>query len=155
MIRVYRIVKKQYMQSAYSGEGACLTNGRWHSQGTSVVYTSSTISLATLEIIVHYRPLTALPEFVVVPALIPEDCVGDVAQGFAGKNLFREKQHTRAMGDRWTKHMRSVALRVPSVIVPVETNVLINPAHKDFPKIQIEQGFSLNLDERLFGRNSY
>ena len=49
MRRAYRIVREKFAATAFTGEGAALTGGRWNSPGTHVVYTSATASLAALE----------------------------------------------------------------------------------------------------------
>ena len=52
-LSLWRIVKRKYADTAFSGEGAFLVGGRWNSQGRRIVYTSETLSLAALEIFVH------------------------------------------------------------------------------------------------------
>jgi RES domain-containing protein len=39
---------------------------------------------------------------------------------------------------------------VPSAIIPEETNVLINPKHKDFKKVKIKAARQFEFDARLF-----
>ena len=56
MLRAWRIVKAKHAATAFSGEGAVLTGGRWNSRGVRVVYASSTLSLAVLESLVHLNP---------------------------------------------------------------------------------------------------
>jgi len=43
-----------------------------------------------------------------------------------------------------------LVVSVPSVVVPMERNFLINPAHLDFSKIHIGLSSALKLDRRLF-----
>src|SRR5258705_349554 len=56
MPEAWRIVKAKHAATAFSGEGAARTGGRWNSRGVPVVYTSSTKSLAALESLVHLNP---------------------------------------------------------------------------------------------------
>ena len=49
----------------------------------------------------------------------------------------------------WFNSGDSVILAVPSVIVPVETNYLINPLHSDFEKIKIRGPEQFEYDQRL------
>lgn len=53
---VWRIVREKYAATAFDGEGAYRYGGRWNSQGRRVVYTSATLSLAALEMLVHLQP---------------------------------------------------------------------------------------------------
>jgi RES domain-containing protein len=56
-----------------------------------------------------------------------------------------------ALGTEWVTRGASVALRVPSVIVPTEHNYLLNPAHPDFQRIRIGPARRFGLDPRLRG----
>ena len=58
-MRVYRIYRRQRREAAFTGEGAKITGARWNLPGTSMVYTSSTISLCLLEFFVHFDPEAA------------------------------------------------------------------------------------------------
>ena len=63
MIRAFRLCKTKHLATAFTGEGARLNGGRWNSPGNSVVYTSASLSLATLEVLVHLEdpePFTRL-----------------------------------------------------------------------------------------------
>jgi len=53
MISAYRIVKAKFRESAFTGDGARAFGGRWNSVGRSVIYLAGSISLATLEMLVH------------------------------------------------------------------------------------------------------
>ena len=57
MPEAWRIVKEKHAASAFSGEGAAKTGGRWNSRGVPVVYASATKALAALETLVHLNPL--------------------------------------------------------------------------------------------------
>jgi RES domain-containing protein len=56
------------------------------------------------------------------------------------------------IGDRWVRENRSAVLALPGVIVPAETNFLLNPAHRDFKRIKIHPPVAFNFDPRLIGR---
>ena len=56
MGEAWRIVKEKHVATAFTGEGAAKTGGRWNSRGVFLVYTSGTKSLATLESLVHLNP---------------------------------------------------------------------------------------------------
>ncbi|HEX6204123.1 MAG TPA: RES domain-containing protein, partial [Thermoanaerobaculia bacterium] len=49
----------------------------------------------------------------------------------------------------WVASSRSAVLAVPSVVVPWETNYLLNPAHPDFARVVVERPRRLDLDQRL------
>jgi RES domain-containing protein len=50
---IWRIARRKYLDTSFSGIGASKVGGRWNSKGKSVVYCSATLSLAALEKFVH------------------------------------------------------------------------------------------------------
>mgnify|MGYP006289816263 FL=1 len=153
MITAWRITKKKFAQAALSGEGAELAGGRWNSPGTRVVYTSSSISLALLEILVHVQKTRVLSAYLVIPARFQDHHL----KHLDGENLTQDwdtyppSASTQTLGDKWVEDHPSLVLEVPSVIVPLETNYLINPAHPAFEQLDVGDPFELPLDARLFG----
>ena len=49
---VYRFANAKYSKDL-SGEGSKLFGGRWNNKGTAILYTSTSISLALLELLIH------------------------------------------------------------------------------------------------------
>jgi RES domain-containing protein len=149
MREAWRIVKGRHAATAFTGEGAAKTGGRWNSRGVAVVYASSTRSLATLESLVHLNPPVTF-KYVAFPIQF-DDALVEV---FAEKNLPADWRNeppppaTKAIGDDWVKTARSALLALPSVITG-ETNYLINPAHPDFGKIKIGKPEPFTFDPRL------
>lgn len=152
MITTWRITKRKFAQAAFSGEGAELAGGRWNSPGTRVVYTSSSISLAMLEILVHLQKSRVLSAYLVIPARFQNRHL----KRLDGENLPQDwdahppSTPAQTLGDRWVEDHPSLVLEVPSVIVPLETNYLINPAHPAFEQIEVGDPLELPLDARLF-----
>ena len=136
MIQAWRIVKEKYANSAFSGEGASRTGGRWNSRGTWIVYTSATKSLAALESLVHLNP-PVLFNYMAICATFDESLVERMPYSLL-PDEWREHpapQTTQKLGDAWVREARSAVLELPSVIIPGETNYLLNPAHPDFKKV--------------------
>ncbi len=53
-------------------------------------------------------------------------------------------------GSAWARERRSVALRVPSVMIPSEANYVLNPEHPDFDRaVVVGDGQSFTFDPRL------
>jgi len=149
MTGAWRIVKAQQAATAFTGEGAAKTGGRWNSRGVVVVYTSATKSLATLENLVHLNP-PRLFKYVVFSLKLDAAFV----EIFPNKSLPADWRieppppSTKAIGDAWVKAARSAVLALPSVITG-ETNFLLNPAHPDFKKIIIGKPEPFVFDPRL------
>ncbi|HEV7404973.1 MAG TPA: RES family NAD+ phosphorylase [Chthoniobacteraceae bacterium] len=149
MRQAWRIVKEKHAATAFTGEGAARTGGRWNSRGNRVVYASSTTSLAALENLVHLNP-PILFSYVAFRIRFDPALLEKIAHPWPAD--WREQPpppSTMAIGDRWVREARSAVLEVPSVIIPGEVNYLLNPAHPDFPKILIRKAAPFAFDPRL------
>lgn len=152
MTRVWRLCKKRYLGTAFQGEGARIYGGRWNSPGHPTVYTSETAALATLEILVHLEDTELLQHYTLVPASLDEDLIATLDPEHLPENWRRypAPESAQAIGDEWITDASSVGLRVPSVVVPGH-NVLLNPQHPDFERIEIEDPVDRDFDPRLRG----
>lgn len=149
---VWRICREPHAATAFSGEGARLVGGRWNSMGVPMAYASDSLALAALELFVHIGPSDQAPaDLVAIQAEIAVDVQTDLAAmtKLPGDWRFQEELSRRA-GDRWAKENSAVAVRVPSVVVDVEWNVLINPEHPGFGGLKIIQKRPFRFDERMF-----
>jgi RES domain-containing protein len=154
-MRVWRICREKYAASAFSGEGARLFAGRWNPRGVAMVYCSTSLALAALELFVHLDPSVAPEDLVATAAEVPGDLesiprrnIGDLPAGWrATENLA-----LREMGTAWVESGESMALLVPSAIIDEGWNVLLNPAHADFALIRTEPPKPFHFDARMFLR---
>lgn len=151
MVEAWRIVKSKYVTGAFSGQSASDYGGRWNSPGTRVVYTASSTSLALLEILVHLGFPQTLPSYSLILAVLEDDLVLqlDMASLPGGWREQPPPRETQTIGDEWAASARSAVLAVPSVIVPHEMNLLINPLHPDFARIAIHEPIDFPIDGRL------
>lgn len=154
MVRAWRIVKARYAAAAFDGEGARLHGGRWNSPGTPMVYTADSPALAALELLVGLDDAAFLPGFVLRTVEIPESEVEalDPARLPANWQANPAPRALPRIGDDWVRAGRSVALRVPSAVVPQQTNLLLNPRHPDFTALRFGVPESFRLDTRLLRR---
>lgn len=147
----WRIVRTLHATTAFSGEGARRSGGRWNSIGVPLVYTAAYRSLAALEILANARPLSPADEYVFIEA----SWDGSLAEELLLRRLPADwrapvpRVETRAIGAQWVRDARSAVLAVPNVLIPAETNYLINPAHPDFPRIRIGSPEPFVFDPRL------
>ena len=144
----WRLTKTKYLAAAWDGEGAKRAGGRWNSPGTAVVYVSGSLSLALVEVLVHLSA-EILPAFSAIPVVFDEPLVTVPARIPDEWQESPPGAATQAIGDLWVASGRSAVLRVPSVIVPGESNYLLNPAHADFRRIRIGEPASFPFDARL------
>jgi RES domain-containing protein len=145
-LQIYRIAYRKYAATPLDGEGSFQVGGRWSSPRTRMAYTSTTATLAMLEFLAHvdtrsFDPVSP-PALVVVTAEIdPADVMPFAALRVALPEDWRNvpaPAEIGAIGDAWIASASSLALAVPSAILPdvlPERNVLINPLHPRFSTI--------------------
>lgn len=117
-----------------------------------MVYTSESRALAALETLVHVeRPRNLRNAYLIVPASIPDELVEslDASSLPPAWRSPTDMQGTRAIGDTWSRHRVSVALRVPSVLLPQEFNVLLSPEHPDWRHVTIGEPEAFAFDSRF------
>jgi RES domain-containing protein len=150
-IRAWRIVPSRFAGRAFLGEGARIAGGRWNSPGGAAIYTSSSASLATLELLVHIQSQDLLKRDSLFGVSFEETLVTEVDPRDLPKSWRRLEPtaETRRIGDEWLADATSAVLRVPSVIMPTEWNYLLNPAHPDFARIKIGPRTPVLFDPRL------
>lgn len=151
---VYRIEREKYLSSTLSGIGASMTKGyRWNSLHTKLVYTAESRALATLEVAVHLDLSEDLPSdrhFVEIE--IPDDIlilevkVDDLPSDWDSKPPI---SMTQIIGDDFVEQEEAAVLKVPSSIIPQESNYLINPSHSDAKRIIIKRTSPMDFDNRF------
>ena len=155
IVQLWRIAveAQAYQADDLSGAGAKITGGRWNSPGTAMAYASVNIALAALETLSHIR-VAALPfnRYLVridVPSAVwaVRELLDPLPPGW---DAIPSGTRSRKAGDAWVAARRSALLLVPSVIVPEEHNVLINPAHPDAKKISAVTLKRWHYDPRFF-----
>lgn len=150
-MKVYRIAKERYIKDL-SGEGARSYGGRWNRKGTSVLYTAENRSLATVEYLVHL-PIALVPEDTYIAELtIPDQIeyeqinIGDLPRQWA---VYPAPLALADIGEAWIRRGETLLLKVPSSVVRGEWNVLINPQHRLFEKVELTSVEPYSFDERL------
>jgi RES domain-containing protein len=138
-----------------SGEGARRFGGRWNSRGVPMVYASTSLALAAVELFVHLEPGQAPDDLVYLSALLPE---GEPARTLQAADLppawwtDAASATTRDLGDAWIAARSSLALLVPSVPIRAEWNVLFNPLHSRMNELRIDPPQPFVFDARMFRR---
>jgi RES domain-containing protein len=152
MPAVYRICKTRHAASAFDGEGAFRFGGRWNTRGTRLIYTAGSLALAALEMLVHLDDDELLLAYSFVVAQVPPALILPVkAFRPLPKNWSASPAPTalQRIGGEWVSAGASAVLEVPTSIVPLEHNYLLNPAHPDFAQIRLEKPRRFVFDERL------
>ena len=150
-MQIYRFGLKKFI-SDLSGQGAKMYGGRWNSVGNAMLYTSYSPSLAMLEFTCNASGIAKtiqtslltlkLDSKVKIEIITLNDLPANWQQVPSPDSL-------KVIGNNWLKSNKTLALKVPSAIMPLESNLLINSIHKDFFKLEIENFVDMNIDSRI------
>jgi RES domain-containing protein len=148
---LWRLTRRRYAD--LSSRGGELTDGRWHTRGHPVVYCAASAALAMLEVRVHLDlPLDLLPDdYVLMQIEAPDDLEirtirpSDLPAGWRSR-----EDLCRPFGDLWLDEGSTALVSVPSAIVKVERNILLNPRHPSAKHVAVAEITSFGWDERLF-----
>lgn len=146
---LFRIVSAPFAD--LNGKGGFYASGRWHRRGRPIVYTSPSRPLAVLERLVHTDAEEVPDDLVLLTIHVPDDLPIDHIHLASLPPNWTEPLHPACMarGDAWLKAARTPLLRVPSVLVPEEYNLLLNPAHPALDRVRIESQRAFTFDVRL------
>ena len=148
-----------YAAADLGGRGAELTGGRWNRKGTPVLYLSTSRALACLETLVHLTGGPALPlnRYLVrveVPAAAWDARLVFDPAARPGWDAQPAGMASLDWGEAWARAGRSLLAEVPSVVVPEEPNVLLNPRHPDAALVRAAVVRRWTYDARLPGRGA-
>src|SRR5690349_14783389 len=137
-MRVWRICRRAYAAASLSGSGGLYVSGRWHHRGRPIVSTSATPSLAALEVLVHVDRALAPADLRLIEIDSPDEIAietCDPASLAADWQRFPAPVALQDFGSEWLAGVRTAILSVPSAVLALERNYIINPAHPDAPRI--------------------
>lgn len=145
---VFRIARKERIQDL-SGRGAALFGGRWNEKGTPALYTSSSLALAALEILVHTDKNNPPVDMAYAEIYIPEQLLPSKL------TRLPEDETPLNYGTNWLKEKAGLMLKVPSVILPFEYehdfNLILNPMHEEYNKVFVSSVHDFSFDVRFWG----
>jgi len=149
---LYRITSKAHSRDLL-GTGAMLYGGRWNPKGLGMLYTSESLSLATLETVVNLSSgklnLGLMCVEINFPSSLPISIINDRSLP-TNWNSYPYIPETVKIGAGFLQ-ANELCLKVPSAIIPTEYNYLLNPKHQNFNEIKIGDIRPIILDNRLTG----
>ena len=149
-MQVWRICKKKHKDTAFSGEGGLYAPARWTPQGFRVVYTAESLALASLEVFVHTES-NKIP-LIAIRAILPEDiAIETVSLDSLPIDWQQEAAYPilQNIGKQWLMSRRTSVLKVPSAIIPIEFNYILNPQYPGF-KLFLNPPMEFKFDERMW-----
>lgn len=149
---VYRLLQAAYRHEPLSGQGAALYGGRWNPKGLSLLYTTESPALSLLEVLVHINP-KRIPAYYLVTIEVP-DSVHSYKEEELPAN-WKATGSTQPLPSQtflldWLRTPASLMVSVPSSIMPIMANYLINPRHPLFAQCEVVRSEPLAIDERLY-----
>ncbi len=149
---VYRLLQAAFRHEPLSGQGAALYGGRWNPKGVSLLYTTESPALSLLEVLVHLNP-KRIPEYYLVTLELPDSIRSYQAQELPPD--WRATGSAQPLPSQtflldWLRNPASLVVEVPSSIVPIMANYLINPRHELFSSCRVANSERFDIDERLY-----
>jgi RES domain-containing protein len=136
-----------------TGMGAEQSGGRWNRKGTRMIYAATSRALACLETLVHLGNGDLPLNRYLVAIRVPNGA-------WTARSLFDAALHvgwdaepaglvSLDWGTAWATKRATLLAEVPSVIVPEESNVLINPRHAEVVSMTAVKLRQWTYDARL------
>jgi RES domain-containing protein len=151
-MHLYRIGQTKYANDR-KGSGV---DGRWNSYGQYVIYTGGSLALSCLEKLAHTSGTSLYSgDFSVTVYQVPDSLkikeikLPELIKQHVDWTKVVNYPYTQALGDQWLQKRDTAILKVPSAIIDLEFNYLLNPAHTDFNKIKIAIIKPFSFDTRL------
>lgn len=150
MATFFRIVQAEWAASAMTGEGARLFGGRWNPAGVPAVYLAESRALAALEIVVHAPREAMRLEWRLIEVEVPDEWIEVVKPGdlTADWQALPSSPGARRFGGEWLK-TGMLALRLPSVVIPEESTLLLNPRHSNAVGLNLSEPKEFRFDPRV------
>jgi len=150
-MEVFKIVKESFSKELIASGRA----HRWNLDDQFMIYTGSSRSLSSLELVVNEN--SVLPAFkykVMIISIADEENLfthilqSDLPQSWRSMTAYPKLQQ---IGSEWYQSKRSLILKVSSAVIPKEYNYIINTAHPDFnTKVSLVRTEDYFWDARLF-----
>ena len=146
----YRIADRRF--PLFSGQHAAEVGGRWNPRGRPAIYACMTYSGAMLEKLAQLDTTRIPRHQVSITITVPG---GLTVRSYEADELpagwnASDYGVSQAVGEMWLIEQKAVALIVPSILFPVEHNVVINPSHPQAGRIVGSGQLEVAWDKRLF-----
>jgi RES domain-containing protein len=150
-MQVWRLFPERFRSTAFAGVGGMYAASRWNRLETPMVYTATSRALAALEFFVNLEQDETPDDLLIAEAMVPDELIETIDLKLLPRNWRGlNNQRCRDLGSGWAASLRSLALKVPSVVVDGDWNVLLNPKHSQFAKVRIGVAKPFRFDERMF-----
>lgn len=136
-----------------SGVGAALDGGRWNDVDVPALYMGLSPAICCLETFVHTTRYPAMP-LTITRFFLPDDdalylepSLSELPKGW---DAIPSDRPSMSFGTKWLQGKTHLGLIVPSAVLPLERNIVINPKHPAMADVHVEEVFDFMYDERMF-----
>jgi RES domain-containing protein len=140
---LWRLYRKAH-GAGLDGAGGLYAPGRWHALGRPVVYFGASPAIVVLEKLAHIDP-HVLPSDLILARFEADIATDELAD----PSILHDLAKTRANGEIFFESKAVGLLRVPSVVLPEEFNLVMNPLHPDAARIHAVSHRPFLFDHRL------
>jgi Uncharacterized conserved protein len=146
-------VSKAKRAGDLSGTGAAIEGGRWNNVDVPAVYMGLSPAICCLETFVHTTHHPRFPLKItrfVLPddeALYFEPHRNTLPQGW---DSLPSDRPSMGYGTQWLQSKRHLGLIVPSVVLPLEKNIVLNPVHPAIVEVRVDIQYDFMYDKRMF-----
>jgi RES domain-containing protein len=148
---LWRIARKPYALER-QGIGARQDGGRWNRPGVAVIYAGCSVAIAALEKYVHMEGVVP-DDLVLVRIDLPENCAEEIATVATLPvewDLVPPGPASMDHGTAWVRANQSLVLKVPSALLPEESNAVLNPNHPHFAAAAMTMVRPFTYDHRMY-----
>lgn len=150
-MRIWRIAQRKYALERLCA-GSALYGGRWNPVALPALYCGASIAICALEKFVHVGS-APLPPLVLVAVDIPDHSnifTPAMTELPSDWNELPTSVSAQILGREWLERGEALAMRVPSAVLPEESNVILNPRHPDFQHVELTVIRPFSFDQRMF-----
>ena len=148
-VRAYRICAANNKYPLFDGMGSIFFPGRWNTAANRVIYSAEHYSTAVLEKLVHSNTGKIPDNQQWIEITIQAGTTYEVVTTYNLSN-WNNSDISKQFGDCWLAEKRSCILFVPSIVAPLDNNILINEFHPQFANLRTSLNHPVIWDKRLF-----
>lgn len=149
-MQVFRISLPKFIEDL-SGAGSKQYGGRWNDKGISMVYFAESRAMAVMEVLIHLRPEDMDRDFILATFDVPAEDMLTVKLNSLPQNwkASSEIESLKKIGNQFIKDNNYLLMKVPSVILEEDYNLVVNPNHKNASQIKLIAKRVFKFDERF------
>ena len=154
-IQIFRLTSKQFQNEMWSHrDPSSCPAGRWNPRGVFICYAADSVAAATHELAVHIGFPAVCHQCSLGVATLRDEQITTLNASSLSKNWKSNEVYTQELGRLFVESQSTLALQVPSALLPFTFNYLLNPNHPEFAELNGTLEPEFNLDPRPLRRSA-